>query len=120
MERVARVALPQAPVPWAADLEDGLRLPAQTDGIDETQVQLEQLIMPDVLRGPLKALIWEREKKPTAGLVFPVERGERAGKNQVRRSHARELRAALWTAGVHSPAWVRRSGGGAEAGWRCA
>ena len=40
---------------------------------------------------------------PKAGPVFPVERGERAGQQQLKRSHARELRAALWMAGVHMP-----------------
>ncbi len=74
----------------------------KTDGGDETQAELEQLIIPDVLRGRLKAH-WQRENQPKPGPVYPVERGERAGKQQLKRSHARELRAALWMAGVHMP-----------------
>ncbi len=76
----------------------------KTDG-DETQImvtELVELVIPEPLRTMLHAY-WTTRGKPTAGPVFPVLKGERAGERQGKRSHARELRAALWLAGVHRP-----------------
>ncbi len=76
----------------------------KTDG-DVTQVaetELVELVLPEHLKTMLKAYGTTRSK-PTSGPVFPVLAGERAGQKQGKRSHARELRAALWRAGVHRP-----------------
>lgn len=59
-----------------------------------------------VIHEPLRTMLfgyWVDQGKPTAGPVFPVLRGDKKGQRQGKRSHARELRAALWVAGVHHP-----------------
>lgn len=74
----------------------------KTDGAPGDSV-LERLVIPEVLVGPLEAW-WSRQGgKRRFGPVFPVRAGARAGERQTKRSHARELRAALWGAGIHRP-----------------
>ncbi len=72
----------------------------KTDG--DEPAELVRLEMPEVLRAPLRAW-WTRWLRPSAGPVFPVMNGKRAGERQGKRSHVRELRAAVWAAGVHRP-----------------
>ncbi len=80
----------------------------KTDDDENAVAVLEELVIPDMLRFPLMAW-WTRWKKPdgengpTSGPVFPIMNGPRAGQRQGKRSHARELRAGFWTAGVHRP-----------------
>ncbi len=74
----------------------------KTDGEEINITELVELVIPEPLRTQLHAY-WTREGKPKTGPVFPVQKGERAGEKQGKRSHARELRAALWRAGVHRP-----------------
>jgi integrase len=74
----------------------------KTDDDEDADAVLEEIIIPDVLRGPLVAW-WTRWGKRTDGPVFPVMRGKRAGERQGKRSHARALRSGFWAAGVHRP-----------------
>lgn len=74
----------------------------KTDGDDDSEATLERLVLPEMLRAPLRAW-WTRWQRPTEGPVFPIMTGKRAGERQGKRSHARELRIALWRAGVHRP-----------------
>lgn len=46
---------------------------------------------------------WISQGRPKKGPVFPVRKGDRAGEQQTKRSHARELRHYLWEADVHRP-----------------
>jgi len=46
---------------------------------------------------------WDSQGRPRAGAVFPAARGPRAGRHKKRMSYAKELRAALWAAGVVRP-----------------
>ena len=71
--------------------------------------ELVEQRIPDMLAEPLKAW-WRRWKKredttdgPLSGPVFPVMKGARAGERQGKRSHARELRNALWHLGIVRP-----------------
>jgi integrase len=43
---------------------------------------------------------WHLEGQPAKGPVFPVREGPRAGERRGKMSHARELRKALWQAGI--------------------
>jgi hypothetical protein len=63
---------------------------------------LAELEIPKPIRAPLRAW-WTSQGKPTKGPVFPIAIGQRAGERQGKRSHVRELRRALWRAGVHRP-----------------
>lgn len=80
----------------------------KTDDEEGASAELEEIVIPDELRNPLIAW-WTRWKRPgddggpTSGPVFPVMHGKHAGERQGKRSHARELRAAFWAAGVHRP-----------------
>ena len=74
----------------------------KTAGAESGPAILEEIILPDVLRGPLVAW-WTRWGKLTTGPVFPVMGGKRAGERQSKRSHARDLRDGFWAAGVHRP-----------------
>lgn len=58
--------------------------------------------IPELLRFWLKRWHLENEK-PTSGPVFPVGRGERAEQHRSHTGYARQLRAALWLAGVRRP-----------------
>ncbi|HKO53333.1 MAG TPA: tyrosine-type recombinase/integrase, partial [Polyangiaceae bacterium] len=79
----------------------------KTDG-PEAPVELVRLELPEILQAPLRAW-WKGQRRDSeaegarTGPVFPVLKGERAGERHGKRSHARELRAALWRAGVHRP-----------------
>jgi len=57
------------------------------------------LEVPELLRFWLKRWHLENEK-PTSGPVFPVGRGARAEEHRKHTGYARQLRAALWEAGV--------------------
>lgn len=48
---------------------------------------------------------WERSGRPTAGPVFPVRVGKRAGQHKLpgKTSYAEALREAFWAAGAHRP-----------------
>ena len=74
----------------------------KTDGEDDAEGVLERLVIPELLRPPLRAW-WDRWGRPSSGPVFPIMRGKRAGERQGKRSHVREFRRGLWAAGVHRP-----------------
>lgn len=61
----------------------------------------QQLEIPDVLRGPLKAW-WVSQGSPKSGHVFPVTKGKRKGEARRTRgvSFAKRLRRALMMAGL--------------------
>jgi integrase len=59
----------------------------------------DRLALPDVLVPALRNW-WCLEGQPSRGPVFPVREGDRAGARRGKMSHARELRKALWRAGV--------------------
>lgn len=64
-----------------------------------------RIALPSVLVPTLQAW-WEasRPAKPTAGPVFPVQRGKRAGQKKGKHiSYAKVLRQALWSAGIVRP-----------------
>lgn len=70
------------------------------------EAKLETELVTLVIHEPLRSMLygyWIEQGKPAAGPVFPVLKGDRVGERQGKRSHARELRAALWVAGVHHP-----------------
>lgn len=67
-----------------------------------TFTELVTLVIPEPLRTMLYSY-WHEQGQPTTGPVFPVLKGERKGQRQGKRSHVRELREALWTAGIHHP-----------------
>lgn len=58
-----------------------------------------RLVIPDVLV-PVLYDWWLASGGPVRGPVFPSRRGLAKGRRQGKRSHARELRRALWEAGV--------------------
>lgn len=58
-----------------------------------------RLVLPDVLVAVLRAW-WFASHCPTHGPVFPRRSGPAKGQRQGKRSHVRELRRALWDAGV--------------------
>ena len=70
--------------------------------VDTEQWQSAEAYRPKT-DGPEAPIELVRDDGPKSGPVFPVLKGERAGERHGKRSHARELRAALWTAGVHRP-----------------
>jgi integrase len=59
----------------------------------------DRLALPDQLAQVLRGW-WHLEGEPRKGPVFPIREGERAGARRGKMSHARELRKALWQAGV--------------------
>lgn len=72
------------------------------DGTPSNESELTSIEIPDVLLAPLQAY-WANQGHPTSGPVFPIVAGEHAGEAQGKRSHVRELRKALWRAGIHRP-----------------
>jgi integrase len=58
-----------------------------------------RLVLPDVLV-PVLFEWWRASGEPTHGPVFPRRAGPAKGLRQGKRSHVRELRRALWDAGV--------------------
>ncbi|MEI9940268.1 MAG: site-specific integrase [Pseudomonadota bacterium] len=72
------------------------------DGTPAHESELTAFEMPAVLLGPLKGY-WASKGKPKTGPVFPIAIGENAGERHGKRSYVRELRAALWEAGVRRP-----------------
>jgi integrase len=59
----------------------------------------DRLALPDVLVPALRNW-WHLEGRPPKGPVFPTREGPSAGARRGKMSHARELRKALWQAGV--------------------
>jgi integrase len=59
----------------------------------------DRLALPEVLV-PVLRNWWHLEGQPAKGPVFPVREGPRAGTRRGKMSHARELRKALWQAGI--------------------
>jgi integrase len=72
------------------------------DGTPAHESTLTEIEIPEALLGPLKSY-WKFKGSPIFGAVFPTVNGEQAGERQSKRSHVRELRAALWEAGVCRP-----------------
>jgi len=72
------------------------------DGTPAHESTLTEIEIPEDLLGRLKAY-WTAQGRPLSGPVFPTVSGEQAGERQGKRSHVRELRAALWEAGVCRP-----------------
>lgn len=69
------------------------------------ETELTRLVIPRMLLDPLRAW-WRDAGKPTAGPVFPaLDPGpsQKTPKAKGKRSYARELRVALWDAGIHRP-----------------